>query len=550
MRLTMYLLRPGAPSDIEALRNVDRVRELTLEDDAFAGSVFLVEGQVRPPSWATDLARIADLGVDLEALEGRSLGAVILIQSEERVAAVCFGTGFHAIDPALIERGFGLRVAANAVSASKVRGAETRGVASNSRDQKTLLPVDGAFRDLAVEIDEDWLRQLSGKADKSSFATSVAGSDSLRISVGDFSLEGLGEKVAEVIAVYRSTDYQRKFPFLDQITPIDKTDPILPTLDAEVAKMIRAHDDALSFAAPDPFDQGDVDHYEISCGYAGRYTLDDLTPNAVFDVADLLDPKKDPLEAMRVFALDADENFVDRVHSLRSYVQAEVTHGGTDYLLSAGLWFAIRPDFSSTVHAQVGRILDLTTALQLPAWDAAALSKDDSDSTAEGSYNKMLESKHGYALLDKKLVRFGPHERLEIADSLTPGGELLCVKAASSSATLSHLVAQAVNSASAWGDSGYQQMLTQAWTSLHGTGHPALERGKAVFVLAIATTKPGKLSDTLFFFTKVQIANCLKLIERAGFSVALARIDMSNVIPKKVARKPRGKVAFRTGGDS
>ena len=80
--------------------------------------------------------------------------------------------------------------------------------------------------------------------------------------------------------------------------------------------------------------------------------------------------------------------------------------------------------------------------------------------------------------------------------------------------------------------------LSAAWTQLQGTNSEPLQRSEATFVLAIATTKPGPLKDSLFFFTKVQIANCLKLVTRHGFKVALARIEMEPLAARKA---PRGK---------
>ncbi|MER7447540.1 DUF6119 family protein [Microbacterium sp. NPDC097977] len=538
----MYLLRAGASGDEDDLRKKQGVRELPVHSHGDSISAFLVQGDPRAPGWVDELTKIADVASLGEESESRSYGAVVFVTRGDRVLAVCFGTGFHAIEPARIERGFGLRVTANIVQAGKIRGAQTRGIASNSRDQKTLLPVDGSFSDLAVEVDEDWLRQLSGKSSDGSFGTTLAGSDSLRITIPQFSLESLPAKADQVLATYQRDDYKKQFPFLDQITPLDKSDERIAELDELVVDQIRTRDATIAFAAPDPFEQGDLDHYELGVGYAGRFTLEELTPGAVFDALSLLDEKRSPLEDVKVRAFDEDGALVDRVQSLRAYVQAEVVFDGANYLLSAGLWFEVLPDFSTRIQAQIDRIPDLTEELSLPVWDSKVLADDTRDKTAEGSYNIAVAESEGYALLDKKLVVFSVYERLEISDLLTPEGHLLCVKSASSSATLSHLVAQAVNSANAWGDSRYKERLATAWDELHGEGAAELDRSDATFVLAIATPKPGPLSESLFFFTKVQIANCLKLLERAGFKIALARIDMEPVEPKKVKRK--SKVSF------
>jgi uncharacterized protein (TIGR04141 family) len=542
MRLTMYLLRDGSTGDSSVLRETTSYAELALRPEFESiAAAFFISGEAKGPSWLTDLNLVADISTGEENLLTRSLGAVILVSVRERIVAVTFGTGFHAIRPAFIERGFGLRVTANLISMNKIRGSQTRGVAGNSRDQKTLLPVDGQFGDLNVEVDEDWLRQLSGKSSDPSVASSLSGSDSLRITVPNFSLSNLAEKLDQVVAVYGQQEYRARFPFLDQITPIDKSDPLIEDLDALVDQQLRAHDQSVAFAAPDPFDQGDVDHYELTAQYA-RYVLQDLDNAGVFSVVENLDPDKSPIEDVRVFALDADDNLADRAQSLKAYVQTEVALDGRDYLLSAGLWFAIQDDFVEQINRQIAAIPDITDELNLPRWNAEELKDDPSDTSAEGSYNIQTSTQRGYALLDKKLVIFGRNERLEMCDLLTENAEFLCVKTASSSPTLSHLVAQAVDSAAAWGALEYQRKLAGVWEELKGADAVLPSRAEATFVLAIATPKNVPLSESLFFFTKVQIANCYRLITRQQFKFALARIDLVPAPVEKKARKR--KVSF------
>lgn len=533
----MYLLRESADADESSLRSKVEITHATLRapDDQLAG-VFILHGDPRRPAWVDELGAIATVDVDPAELETRSLGAVVLIKARSRVVAVTFGTGFHAIEPALIERGFGLRVTANMVAANGIRGGQTRGVARSSRDQKTLLPVNGEFSDLNVEVDEDWLRQLSGKSSDTGFASAVSGADSLTLTIPNFTFSMLGKKVTEVVTAWEGDQFKTKFPFLDQIVPIDKSDPIIEILDGLADGQIRQQEPALAFAAPDPFEQLDVDHFEITCQYQ-RYELADLETTAVLKVAQNLDESKSPLENIRVFALDENGDSVDRAYPLKSYIQTEVVHDGENYLLSAGLWFALRTDFVAEIEAQVQGIPDLTGSLDLPTWDAKALRDDTSDTTAEGSYNILVAANRGYANLDKKLVYFGRYEKLEICDLLTPDAQLLCVKTASDSPTLSHLVAQAVNSADAWGDAKYQQKFGEAWSEISSAAIPGRENSS--FVLAIATAKPGRLADSLFFFSKVQIASGFRLITRKQFSFGLARIPMNPIEPDKKERAPR-----------
>ncbi|MEV8376742.1 DUF6119 family protein [Kribbella sp. NPDC056861] len=535
----MYLLRKDAKGDDSVIRTKASVKSLSSRtNEPKIKKVFLIEGDSKAPKWLIDLDKVAVANARNKKYSSPSLGAVMLVAAEDRLVAVTFGTGFHALDPSLVERGFGLKVTANIIAANKIKSVQTRGIASNSRDQYTMLPVDGEFSDLNVEVDEEWLRQLSGKATDQSFATTVAGSDSLRIAVPDFPLSQIASKVESVLAVYVKDDYKKNFAFLDQITPLDKNDPLIESLDGELIKLLRGGSEKIAFSAPDPFDQANLDHYELACGRQGRFMLGSLDSGPVMSVVAGLEGTKNPLKDINVHALSEDEKPVDRVHPLKSYVMAEVTSGGADYLLSAGLWFEIQKEFRKEVDSRIASIEDVTDDLNLPLWDVSALDDDPSDDTIEGSYNKMVADKETYGLLDKNLVYFAQYDKLEICDLLTPNAELLCVKAASNSPSLSHLVAQAINSAQAWGDEKYQSKLGEVWGEIR-PGDPIPDRRDAKFVLAIATDKPGPLSKSLFFFTKVQIAFCLKEISRSGFGVALARIDVKPGLVIKKKRKSK-----------
>jgi len=543
MRLTMYLLRDGSTLDASALRSSSAPRELTMNAvDGVKALSFLVEGEPKEPSWISNVEVIARVREHVS--DSTSYGAVLLMERKERVFALTFGTGFHAVDPKAIEPGFGLRVVANLVASSRIRGAQTRGVASNTRDQRTLLPADGNFADLDIQVDEDWLRQLSGKPEQVSVATNLAGSDSLRLTIADFSLRNIAAKLDEVLAAYAKEDFRAKFPFLDQLAPLPSTDPRIGKLDELVQSRFRDRDDSLTFAAPDPFDRNEdlFDHYEITLGYQGRYVLGDLDSASVFGALLDLPPDKDPLNDVRVEALSEDGGHTDKVRPLKSYVLAEQDFEDESFLLTAGQWFLVRHDFVALVNEQVARIPDLSEDLDLPTWDVAALRSrlQGTKETAEGLYNRDLAANRGYALLDKELAYLGPHEKLEVSDLVTPSGELLCVKAASKSAALSHLVAQAVNSAATWGSEAHQTVLQTAWKETTGDASAELKRDDAIFVLAIATPKPGPLHESLFFFTKVLLANALRSITSAQIRVALARIPMDVPPAEKKPRKKRG----------
>lgn len=543
MRLNMYLLREGFKANPSVLRKAESVESLEVREvDGLVVAPFLLRGQPKLPGWVSDLDPLVDIKSKFE--DSQSAGAVVLIERGERVFALTFGTGHHALDPSTLEPRFGLRVAANLVALKRVRGAQTRGIANTARDQRTLLPIDGSFSDLDIQIDEDWVRQLSGKPEDRTVASNVSGADSLRLTIPDFKIRQIGMKLDEVLVAFESTRFKDAFPFLDQVTPLLPSDPRIKDLDSLINQRLESQDPQLAFAAPEPFEIVDRDfsHYEFLLGRAGRFMIDDLDVKGVFEVLKQITPGRSPLHDVTVLAVGDDGKLVDKRRTVKSYVLAEQDYKDGAYLLTAGLWFAVSHDFVSQVNEQVARIPDLTDKLKLPIWDVEELKKDDRDKTNEGSYNIKVAEDRGYALLDKKLAYFGSNDKLEVSDLLTPEGYLLCIKSASDSSALSHLVAQAVNSSAAWGSAAHQRVLQNAWQALPGNHeNSVLERKDAQYVLAIASPKAGKLHDSLFFFTRVLLANGLRSLAGSDLPLALAKIPMKVNPPVKKPREPRKK---------
>jgi uncharacterized protein (TIGR04141 family) len=263
MRITLFLLRDPAPAGSGVLHAPDRFREVNLADaDGVTWQLLVSGGVAHEASWVKSLRPIIE-DDELAELQTLSSSAVLLVLHGNRAFALTFGHGYHAIDPKYVERGFGLRVAANVIAANRVTSADTRGMSGTGRNQKTMLATASDLYALGIEPTEEWVRQLSGEASEKSFAATAAGADSLQLTTKDFSLAGLPQKLGDIWSRYQSDAYRAEFGFLDNFIRLDRADPAVSELDEVVEEMVLAEDAAISFAAPDPFEQLRVDHYAI-----------------------------------------------------------------------------------------------------------------------------------------------------------------------------------------------------------------------------------------------------------------------------------------------
>jgi uncharacterized protein (TIGR04141 family) len=524
MRITLYLLRDGAPATGDVLRDASRFREVAVHPATGITWNLLVSGS--PPSDASWVKNLRPIVVSDKLPECRtsSSSAVLLAEHDGRVFAVTFGHGFHALDPQYVERGFGLRVTANVIAATRVTSADTRGMSGTGRNQKTILSTASALYDLGIEPTEEWVRQLSGKVTEQDFAATAAGADSLRLTIKDFALPQLPEKLARIRERFEATDYTKDFAFLDNFIRLDRSDPLVDELDEIVERMVRSRDDSLSFAAPDPFEQLHVDRYGIK--YRREIQLDHLGRDEVLDAVHDLGLRDGLLRRMKISAYDDAGQVIDKRYDLYDYVQAEVPRADARYVLTAGTWFRVSDDYVAQIHEYVRDIDDLTGQLALPDWDRTLLKADPDDKTLEGSYNIIAARDLGCALLDKKNVHIGgPHQKIGICDLLSTEKQLICVKQASRSSTLSHLFAQGGVSASLMNDMLYQRhvmahLRTLDTQAVYGTP------SDWTFIYAIAIDKPGRLADSLFFFSQANLVTHARDIRSRGFRVALCLIPM------------------------
>ncbi|MGA6164206.1 DUF6119 family protein [Amycolatopsis magusensis] len=527
MRITLYLLTEGAEVSRQSLKNSSGYSEVPLVSSAGAHwKLFVHAMSAQRSKWTDNVLPIVKDPKDLNRLRSQSSSGVLLVELRGRVFALTFGYGYHAVDGKVIEPGFGLKVTVNVISADAVVSADTKGFNRGARSQKTILPAASQMADLGIETADEWVRQLSGKVDGEEFAATASGADSLRLSIKDFSLVNLSQKLGEILEFYKADRYKKNFGFIDNFMRIDKKDPVVSSLDAQVDAMLKARDSALAFAAPDPFEQKDVHNYRLTC--RRKLVIDELTNLDVFRCLDQFSVAGEAGKKVYVEALDEQGNPVDRRLSLYEYIQAEIELDGSRYALTSGAWFRIDRDYLKRINDYVSSITDLSGRLKMHDWDKKALDADESDKTAEGSYNRMVAKDLGYELLDKKDLYFSRYEKIEICDLLTRDKELICVKSASKSSTLSHLFAQGQVSALLMHEKKYQEKLLWHLSKLSKSpryGQPE----DWTFVYAIAIDKHEPLAKSLFFFSKVKLYASANDIESRGFKVALRKIEMVTI---------------------
>lgn len=517
MKLTVYLTRQDI-TDFDGLIREKYLRQdgyevlESREDLGFPLRAYVLRIRETEPKWVAFLRHYFDVDEVVNSLAS----FVLLAQVSGRIFALTFGQAFHTIERSLFEPNFGLRVVANMIDDSGLKTVDTRNLDTVTRQQRTQVSVGSKLVDFELDLDQEWVRKLSGKSADQTFARSMSGSDSLSINL-ELALADLPKVLSRLLELHAGTSYRKSFGFIDHYRPLRKDDPAVEQLEKALIQRISSRDhEKIALAFPEVIDDEDVAHVRVNAAYHSN-DLEDLTLDGLYAVLDRNKPLRNPLQQVRIVPINDSEEPVGGLRPLKDYLVCELDLADKTYVLSLGDWFEVNRDYVRSINAAVAAIDDLTGHLALPDWRT---------SEDEGAYNDRAAHERGWALLDKANFQIGgPNQKIEICDLLTAGLHMICVKKRTRSATLSHLFSQGSVSADLYrGEPTYRDRVRAA-VPANSDGDQASSEEPTI-VYAIATDRPGVLIDSLFFFSKVNLVAHAKDIRRRGLKVGIAKIQL------------------------
>jgi uncharacterized protein (TIGR04141 family) len=357
VQVTMYLLRKDLPRNDWGCREVisEFVEIPTCQIDSLRIRLFVRQSHSYAPRWLRDLVCVTATG-SISGLVNTHSAAILQVQHGGYRFVITWGTGRLAIDRAAVQPRFGLIVAANAMTGRTVKSADTRELGGRSKSQRIVMPSAGPLYELGIEPMKELVQLLEGRPDSVDFAHAVAGSDSLKLNLRNFSLSQLQGKLDQIVERYESTDYKQDFEFLDNFTAVDD-DSIRHRLNQAVEELIVGHGSDVDFAAPDITEPLEVEYYQLRFGRKRSKELPDLSPDDVGST--LADWQvEDPLHNVKVTAFDSAGQQVGDSRRLLDYVIAEVNDQDQRYVLCVGRWFMVDDNFVEQVQRHIESIPD------------------------------------------------------------------------------------------------------------------------------------------------------------------------------------------------
>ena len=495
-----------------------------------------IAGQPAAWFWAQNPSREAEwchharltLGIPV-SVDTQTGGGLLVIDVDGTCYAMGYGQGFRWIKDEYIDQRFGLGVAVRAVDPEHLRSIIRRRPAMRGRTESSLVPAGAPIWWLRPSNYTEIVRRIAGKgrgievtyAKHGRRPIVLEGSSGLKMRLGVLPTD-LIKDLRTVASVAHQDLPDPELAFVDNIIPIsDGT--LIGELDDRLDSALNDDNaiatEELALALPD----AGLDYVSAAIGYrlgigVGRGIQDDL------EIKDIANLARRSLAGKRLSALARTEI---EMHGARDgsdllwkgkaikWLEFCATLNDRDYFLMETKWYEIAGDYFRQVKERVASVITSQPSVDRPAWPKGL---------SEQSYNLHVASTNlGFVCLDRRLVKDSLHRGpgLEVCDLLGPGEELIHVKKADGSSSLSHLFAQGLISVDALSSSpevrsGFRERVAQ-----HGKGRVISDdfRPKKV-IFAILLPKGRALqTESLFPFSQATLAQTAGTLQDRGIHV-------------------------------
>lgn len=504
---------------------------------SWAARLYLWEGEAKPPSW---LGFLRDgFGDQVDVPDRAQTSAVVVVKVRyrvDRLFAVTFGAGRYFLRKDAVDRGYGLRVALNAMyegdeeaeslePTDRVRQIDSRTVGVNTLRTRRQANRTADFSVFDLDIDGDQLQGIAGTpVDIDGLGRWIRGADNVRIG-RSFHFADLGALCRTLARYHERKEYQRRFRFIDNLT--SETNPArVAQLRQRLPGEFLASPASWEFSPPALIDFDVVARFEIpAIGLEGTNVSTEEIAGALSE-----DVTAKYLDDVVIRAFSDDDELVGQ-WVLRECLDGQLTYSDSTYVVESGDFYLIQDDYLEALDAFVGGVpishATLPASVRIP--QGGELVEID-----EGAYNlRAAASDASFLLLDKKTVIVeGKTSAIEVCDILTLDRQLIHVKRKFSSSALSHLFAQGYVSSELFVDNpAYRSAVRRKI----GTSHAGFRDliSETGFVAADFEVVYGIIGDwgahtltRLPFFSKVNLRKHVRTLRRFGFAVTYLPIQV------------------------
>ena len=552
--LSIRLLREGTSpedsfrkSDNIKLERWDKSDQLDMSEDA---QIAMGGPPGKVPKWA-DFLELSD--DQKSKLKNRITYGIVFIHARERWFAVSFGTGHFKLDPSKFVQNFGLRVVLNSVDPTQLKSADVHTPDENTISRRLQTSRGSDQSVFEFDHERDIMRGLAGIPKDKSFASRVAGSDTLTIAK-KMDASDLVQVCGAAYLLYQRDDYKDRFAWIDYVRHV-REDEVIDRLNDKLVDVVQdaiaaGKSDHVHMAFPIIYDPEKLNYMQYK-GFRSSSLHSDLDFKGYLEALRDKGVKSytvDDLQNHSVHEVDDNGKDCGGKWSVYECLVFEAKMDSNTYILSVGRWYQVDGSLAKDVESFFQSILSKSIpTILLP---------DAEEDENEEKYNKRLASISTDLLcLDRKLITStDARSPIEVCDFIGKRErQLIHVKNGRSSTSLSHLFNQGMVSARVLNLDGLARdaIRTEIQAVQTETGQKDFEKliepsdashDSSKFTVVFAVITSGDKS-TLPFFSLVTFKQTAQVIISMRYNVAFYWINK----PKSTSKpKPKAKVRAAT----
>ena len=518
MKLTIRLSKPGF-SIPQLINPGHKLSEHIVDWAGIKGAeVFFGESFGGSPSWLDFLEKgVSRTAVALKKVWSSGAACIIFIPTSTRFVCYTFGLTVGKFQYQNFEKDFGLKVVLNTVDPMKLKSIDSKTVDTVVTNKRTQLSKENKIEDFGFEINKDLLRSVAGKPTQTSFASMVAGSDTLTLNC-DITPGTIVVKSAQIVKNYLSVAYKANYSWIDNIKVVkDKT--IIASVDTVLITQLNlalSKKPSIDFqlASPIILDMESINHFKIS-GYRSKKSFP--MPDFESWISDMNAHGKtaltlSDLQNYKIAGVN-DADFTWNSWSIYDWLICEIDHNKHKYILSDGQWYEISTAYFKIIDKGFQAIIKSSSE-----YSKVGTTKEKT----EKNYFKSYKFSPSECFLDSKLYStYGSRNTVEVCD-IYDNRSFIHVKDGGSSSKLSHLFNQGYVSAGLFiGDQAFldhvKKILAINPASLKSLSLPPLSVNYTVVYRILKSGKTFQLS----FFSKIILTEMHRKIKSMGYRFKL-----------------------------
>lgn len=469
------------------------------------------------PTWKELFEPAIDVS---DILANRNSSAVVLTIVDQRVFAICFGYGFHILNEYLLERDFGLLIAANHLDIERVREAGTRTIERFPVVTRSRRSRGSGIESLVQQQYSTQLTYLDVETNEPNGRTRVRGGTRL-VERTPFSWSELPDMLRERLRLYQrgASNPEIYSNLVGSHVHIPRWSDRGQECEREQLALISEHgDDTVETLLPSEYvSEEAITSYIVE--FRGRAKeLTDLSWNEIGSVL-VADGSvtSEHLRSAKVRVIGSDGEL--ECLSLWSVLSVELEVGSDIIALVDGRWLSYPRRYVEWLNGRMEFLEAHSSPFEFPIWPLH---------WCEEEYNRDVAARNGWLCLDRVLWSdSGNLSRIEICDLVTDSGALVHVKRLSGSQSIAYLASQAVVSAVNLRHRPEMGQFLRDKES--GRFKSRFDAPCRDVILAIATERQSRLCEILPIGGKVRLIQAMNELQAMGIRAYLVRIDISEV---------------------